>query len=219
MDFINNEPLNHLNWINPSKLKYFSQKRDKIFIDKYFNWFKNILKNINGNILQIGGGSGAGMISVILSKFTDELIVLDYSLNMLNIVKKTIKLNLNSSKNIKFVEEKIENYTELSNIDNIIFTYSMSFSDVNKTIKNLDKNCKIGCKIFIMEAFKPFVALMRTDLIEKDKKYYLKWKNNSLKIEKLLDKNKNWKKNSKKKIIKSFTSETPVIILNYIKIK
>jgi hypothetical protein len=70
-----------------------------------------------------------------------------------------------------------------------------------------------------MEAFKPFVALMRTDLIEKDKKHYLKWKNNSLKIEKLLDKNKNWKKNSKKKIIKSFTSETPVIILNYIKIK
>lgn len=219
MDFINNEPLNHLDWINPSKLKYFSQKRDKIFIDKYFNWFKNILKNINGNILQIGGGSTSGMISVILSKFTDELIVLDYSLNMLNIVKKTIKLNLNSSKNIKFVEEKMENYTELSNIDNIIFTYSMSFSDVYKTIKNLDKNCKIGCKIFIMEAFKPFVALMRTDLIEKDKKHYLKWKNNSLKIEKLLDKNKNWKKNSKKKIIKSFTSETPVIILNYIKIK
>jgi hypothetical protein len=219
MDFINNEPLNHLDWINPSKLKYFSQKRDKIFIDKYFNWFKNILKNINGNILQIGGGSTSGMISVILSKFTDELIVLDYSLNMLNIVKKTIKLNLNSSKNIKFVEEKMENYTELSNIDNIIFTYSMSFSDVYKTIKNLDKNCKIGCKIFIMEAFKPFVALMRTDLIEKDKKYFLKWKNNSLKIEKLLDKNKNWKKNSKKKIIKSFTSETPVIILNYIKIK
>tara|TARA_X000000950_G_scaffold44431_1_gene50264 strand:- start:4212 stop:4868 length:657 start_codon:yes stop_codon:yes gene_type:complete len=213
-----NEPINHLNWIYPKKNEFNSKKFDIIFIENYYDWFKNnILKNINGNILQIGGGSG--LISVILSKFTNELIVLDYSLNMLNIVKKTIKLNLNSSKNIKFVEEKIENYTELSNIDNIIFTYSMSFSDVNKTIKNLDKNCKIGCKIFILESFKPFIQLMRTDLIKKDKKYFLKWKNNSLKIEKLLDNNKNWKKISKKKIIHYFKSENPVIILNYIKIK
>ena len=126
---------------DPKKFRlYNSKKFDVIFIENYFNWFNNnILKNIKGNILQIGGGSQSGLISVILSKITNQLTILDYSLNMINIVKKTIKLNLNSSNEIKFVQEKMENYSELHNIDNIIFTFSMSFSEIDKTIKNLDK--------------------------------------------------------------------------------
>ena len=216
----NKEPIGHLEWINPKKFRYNSKKFDVIFIKHYFNWFNNnILKNIKGNILQIGGGSQSGLISVILSKITNQLTILDYSLNMINIVKKTIKLNLNSCNEIKFVQEKMENYSELHNIDNIIFTFSMSFSEIDKTIKNLDKNCKIGCKILIIETMKPFIELMITNLIKKDKKFYLNWKNNSLKIEKLLDNNKNWKKIYKTKIIKGFKSNLPIIILNYIKIK
>ena len=144
----NKDPIGHLEWINPKKFRYNSKKFDVIFIEHYFNWFNNNnLKNIKGNILQIGGGSQSGLISVILSKITNQLTILDYSLNMINIVKKTIKLNLNSCNEIKFVQEKMENYSELHNIDNIIFTFSMSFSEIEKTIKNLDKNCKIGCKI------------------------------------------------------------------------
>lgn len=94
----------------------------------------------------------------------------------------------------------------------------MSFSDINKTIKNLDKNCKMGCKIRIAETMKSIILTMRTDLSQEVLEKQKKWKTNLLKIEKLFDKNKNWKK-EKKVIGGSKYHSIPDLILHYTKVK
>lgn len=179
--------------------------------------FKNIFdNNISGNVVQFGRGSYSGIWSVILSKISNNLTIVDYSLPMIKVIKKTLKLNKIPMKNITIVNEKMENYNEnLKNADHIIFSYSMSFSNINETMKNITDNSKIGCKINIAETLKPIIHNMRTDLNSKQKKYNTKWKNNLLKIEKSFNKKLSWK--LLKKEIKG--NGIPSLVLYYIKIK
>lgn len=135
---------------------------------------------------------------------------------MIKVIKKTLKLNKIPMKNITIVNEKMEDYNEnLKDVDYIVFTFCMSFSNINKTMKNITDNSKIGCKIIITETLKPIIFDMRTDLKNEDKINNTKWKNNLLKIEKSFNKNLFWK--LLKKEIKG--NGIPSLVLHYIKIK
>ena len=190
---------------------YIERKYEKEHILRLKYIFGN---NISGNIVEFGGGSGS--VSIMLSKVAKKLTIVDYSPQMIKELKKTLKLNKIHMKNITIVNEKMENYKEnLKDADYIIFTFSMSFSNINKTIKNITDNSKIGCKIIIAETLKPIIFDMRTDLNKEHKINNTKWKNNLLKIEKSFNKNLSWK--LLKKDIKG--NRIPNLILHYTKIK
>ena len=190
-------PILHETWITAK-----NQQETK-FEDRDLTHFNNRFgKNISGNIVQFGGGSGGGIYSYILAQISTKLTIVDYSPAMIKIIKKTFKLNNLSTKNIDIVCDIMESYNKnLPQADFVIFTWSISFSNLNKTIKNITKNCKKGCKIIIAETLRPILASMRTDLSKEKHLEMIKWKNNLLKIEKLFNKNKAWKKTYKKKIL------------------
>lgn len=194
---MNKTPLLHETWIiakDHQEIK-FEDRHLKIFNNKFG-------KNISGNIVHFGGGSGGGIWSYILAKNATKLTIVDYSPAMIKIIKNTFKLNNLSTKNIDIVCDLMESYNKnLPQADFVIFTWSMSFSNLNKTIKNITKNCKKGCKVIIAETLRPILASMRTDLSKETRSEMIKWKNNMLKIEELFNKNKEWKKSQKKEIL------------------
>ena len=177
--------------------------KEQLVEQKYYNAFKyKFGDKIKGNIVQFGGGSSSGIWSAILSKMAKHLTVVDYAPNMIKVVKKTFKLNKYSTDNVTFVCERMEKYnTNLETADYVIFTRSLSFSNLPATIKNLTKNCKPGCKVIIVETLKPLLTSMCTNM-PKDTLYeHKRWKNNLLKIEGLFDKHSSWKKTKKKQIL------------------
>ena len=192
------QPIFHKGWLEADYKEQLVQQNDyKIFKYKFED-------QITGNIVQFGGGSNSGIWSAILSKMAKHLTVVDYAPNMIKVVKKTFKLNKYPTDNVTFVCERMEKYnTNLETADYVIFTYSLSFSNLPATIKNLTKHCKPGCKVIIAETLKPLLMSMCTNLLKDALSEQKLWKNNLLKIEGLFDENPFWKKTKKKQILRA----------------
>lgn len=129
-----------------------------------------------------------------------KIVNVDYSPAVIENTKELLKINkeyINKNSDIKLVCQRMEKYTDLD-VDLIYFYFSLSFSDVKKTIRNLEKNCKKGSFILINEIMKPFIY---AKYITKFNEYYTKekhdvdnkWKKNIVLIKKLLDKSKKFK--------------------------
>ena len=119
------QPIFNKEWLEEDSKEQIVQKN-------HYNTFKyKFGDKIKGNIVQIGGGSNSSIWSAILSKMATHLTVVDYAPNMIKVVKKTFKLNKYSTDNVTFVCERMEKYnTNLETADYVIFTYSLSFSNL-----------------------------------------------------------------------------------------
>jgi len=205
---------------------------DKAWLDKNSKW-NQILKytpekllmvkknvkyylgnGIKGNVIQIGA---VRTFSLYLYTIATNLTIVDYSDPAIKASKGTFTKNSYSTKNVTFVTERMEKYSKLKSADYILFTFSMSFSSIPDTIKNLDNNCKVGCKIIIIETLKSLLNSLRTDFSKKELNDKIKWKNNILLIEKLFKKNSKWKL-TKKEIKTNEFNGLPNLILHYVKI-
>ena len=69
--------------------EYVERKRDKRDIFRFKYIFGN---NISGNMVQFRGGSQSGIWSVILSKISSNLTIVDYLPPMIKVIKKNIKI-------------------------------------------------------------------------------------------------------------------------------
>lgn len=198
-------------WSNPVK---FANKHIEIcqqLITKCYG-------NISGNVVVFGGG-GCNIFNIIIASICDHVTLVDYSCTMIKKAEDNCKLNNISTNNIKFICDRMENYTDLGDADYIIFQKSLSFANIPMMIKNLNKNCKKGCKIIIDETLKSIVlSLVITPTHQhqiKDIKNNKTWLNNQVKIEKLFNKNKQFKKSKKKSIMLSGKSIIPTMYLYY----
>jgi hypothetical protein len=196
------DPIFDKAWLNEKVyLKKWSPKqintiknKTKITFSEIFNDIKSIKKCL---IIGLNAETLIGM-SYLFKNI--KIINVDYSPAVIENTKELLKLNkehINKISDIKLVCQRMEKYTELD-ADLIYFHYSLSFSDVKKTIRNLEKNCKKNTVILIEEIMYPFIY---AKYITKFNEYYtkerhdvyIKWKKNIVLIKKLLDKSKKFK--------------------------
>ena len=99
------DPLSHDTWITAKG--HDSIKFKPNIIEKRTKEFMHIFGgDISGNVVQFGGGSGVGLWSMILSKMSDKLTVVDYSPAMVKNIKKTFELNSFLLDNVSIVEQR-----------------------------------------------------------------------------------------------------------------
>ena len=208
------KPINNKEWLSKTTrfnqiLEYTPEKL--LMVKKNVKYFLG--NNIKGNVIQIGA---VRTYSLYLSTIATNLTIVDYSDAAIKASKGSFDKNSYSTKNVTFVTERMEKYSKLKSADYILFTNSMSFSSIPDTIKNLDNNCKVGCKIIILEVLGSLLSSLRTDLSKKELNEKIKWKKNLLLIEKLFKKNPKWELS--KKEIKQLEPGPIQLVLHYTKI-
>lgn len=190
------------------------QSRSRIFFSEIFNDLGSIK-----NCLIIGMNAET-LIGLSYLFKNIKIINVDYSPAVIENTKELLKINkeyINKNSGIKLVCQRMEKYTDLD-VDLIYFYYSLSFSDVKKTIRNLEKNCKKNTFILINEIMKPFI---KTKYITKFNEFHtkenhdhaIKWKKNIVLIKKLLDKSKKFKHINN--YVSLIYSEFPTLTLIY----
>ena len=116
--------------------------------NKFSNWRKNLLENLEGNILEIGVGTGKNL--KYYNKNT-KVTGIDLSLKMLNKAKQ--KLDKLKNKNITLKQMDAQNLKfKLNSFDYVVCTFVLcSVPDPVKVVKNMKKVCKTNGKILMLE--------------------------------------------------------------------
>jgi SAM-dependent methyltransferase len=186
---------------NKSRFLTKFKKLDEKFINIRIDFYKKIfskynINNSNKKIIEVGTGSGE--LLIILSNIFNYVRGIDFSQKMIDNAKEILRVNkhlIKSGSDVDAIVSNMEDYDNYNVFDIILFSLSLSFSNVKKTIENLKKNCKKGTIIIIRETLRSFVYLEyvikidKKHKINKEKDQLKKWSNNIILLEKIMDYN------------------------------